>query len=354
MPDLNGQQVGPIGYGMMGLTWRPVPPSDEQAFAALRKALEVGANFWNGGEIYGPPGRNSLNLLERYFAKYPEDADRVVLSVKGIVGEPCAGAANGPPDNSPAEVRRSIEACLKDLGGRKKKIDIFEPARRDPKTPLAVTLRVMEEYVNKGLIGGIALSEVSAATIHEAVKITKIVAVEVELSMWSTDVLTNGVAAACAQYDIPLVAYAPLGRGVSHLPYLPRSIEKHIADPRKMLTGQFKSPEDIPEGDVRKGHPRFQPENFEINLQLVRQVQELAAKKGCTPAQLAIAWTRALSARSDMPVIIPIPGATTAERVEENTRLLQLTDHELEEINGTLANFQVRGTRYPAGVPVEG
>ncbi|KAB5531157.1 NADP-dependent oxidoreductase domain-containing protein [Coniochaeta sp. 2T2.1] len=313
MPDLNGRQVGPIGYGMMGLTWRPVPPSDEQAFAALRKALELGANFWNGGEIYGPPGRNSLNLLERYFAKYPEDADRVVLSVKGIVGEPCAGAANGPPDNSPAEVRRSIEACLKDLDGRKKKIDIFEPARRDPKTPLAVTLRVMEEYINKGLIGGIALSEVSAATIHEAVKITKIVAVE---------------------YDIPLVAYAPLGRG--------------------MLTGQFKSPEDIPEGDVRKGHPRFQPENFEINLQLVRQVQELAAKKGYTPAQLAIAWTRALSARSNMPVIIPIPGATTAERVAENTRLLQLTDHELEEINGTLANFEVRGTRYPAGVPVEG
>jgi pyridoxine 4-dehydrogenase len=182
----------------------------------MKAALNAGANFWNGGEIYRTPtGDNSATLLERYFAKYPEDADKVVLSIKGAVGDPAKGAH--APDGSPQEVSRSIETTLKQLGGRKK-IDLFEAARLDRKTPLAVTLGAIKEYVDKGLVGGISLSEVSAATIHAAVKIAKIVAVEVELSMWSTEVLTNGVAAACAQYNIPLIAYSPLGRGVSKTP----------------------------------------------------------------------------------------------------------------------------------------
>lgn len=185
----------------------------------MKAALDSGANFWNGGEFYGPPGANSMTVLEKYFARYPEDADKVVLSVKGCVGDPAKHAHK--PDGSPEEVRRSIDNVLRQMGGRKNKIEVFEAARRDKNTPLKVTFGAMQEYIDKGLVGGISLSEVSAATIHEAVKVAKIVAVEVELSMWSTDVLTNGVAAACAQYKIPLVAYSPLGRGVRLLPPSP-------------------------------------------------------------------------------------------------------------------------------------
>lgn len=164
----------------------------------MKAALANGCNFWNGGEFYGPPEANSLVLLEKYFTKYPEDADKVVLSVKG-------GLKNMHPDGSPENVRRSVEQCLKDLNG-KKSIDIFECARVDKDTPIETTLKTLDEFVKAGKIGGIALSEVGAATIQKAVKVTKIVAVEVELSLFSTDIFKNGVAAACAEHSIPIVA----------------------------------------------------------------------------------------------------------------------------------------------------
>jgi len=178
----------------------------------MRAALKNGCNFWNGGEFYGPPEYNSLVLLERYFEKYPEDADKVVLSIKGAVGP-----HGHQPDGSPEEIRRSVEGIIKQLNGRKK-LDVFECARRDPKTPLEVTFGVLQkEFIDTGKLGGISLSEVRAETIHEAAKITKVVAVEVELSLFSTEPLHNGVAAACAKYGIPLVAYSPMCRGVSCL-----------------------------------------------------------------------------------------------------------------------------------------
>jgi len=166
----------------------------------MRGALAAGCNFWNGGEFYGTPEFNSLTLLEKYFTKYPEDADKVVLSIKG-------GLAPGlSPDSSPENIRRSIDNCLKLLNG-KKSMDIFECARVDKKTPIETTMKVMaDEYVKTGKIGGIALSEVSAATIERAVKVTKIVAVEVELSLWSTDPLTDGIFEVCAKNNISVVA----------------------------------------------------------------------------------------------------------------------------------------------------
>ncbi|EFQ28862.1 aldo/keto reductase [Colletotrichum graminicola] len=326
MPQLNGQEVGQIGYGLMGLTWRPQPCSEEQAFEAMRAALKNGCNFWNGGEFYGTPEYNSSVLLERYFAKYPEDADKVVLSMKG-------GLRPGlRPDGSPEGIRRSLDNIIGQLKGRKK-VDIFECARRDKDTPLEVTFGVIQkEYIDTGKVGGICLSEVSAATIHEAVKHAKIVGVEVELSLFSTEILNNGVATACAQYGIPIIAYSPVGRG--------------------MLTGQIKTLDDIPQEDIRRHLPRFQPDTFSINIKLAEQVEELARKKGVTPAQLAIGWVMALSRRPGMPEIIPIPGATTAERVNENAKLVKLTDEEMSEIDATLAKFEVVGGRYPDGAPV--
>lgn len=194
-----------------GLTWRPKPCPQEQAFEAMRAALAAGCNFWNGGDFYGKPEYNSLVLLERYFAKYPEDADKVVLSVKGAVGP-----TGAKPDGSAEEINRSINGILKQLNGRKR-LDLFECARRDPNTPMEVTFGAMQKFIDEGKLGGISLSEVNAQTIHAAVKITKVAAVEVELSLFSTEVLENGVVAACAQYDIPLIAYSPIGRGVSRL-----------------------------------------------------------------------------------------------------------------------------------------
>ncbi|KAH8676169.1 aldo/keto reductase [Xylariales sp. PMI_506] len=328
MPRLVGKEVGPIGYGLMGLTWRAQPCSQEQAFAAMRAALKNGMNFWNGGEFYGTPEYNSLVLLERYFEKYPEDAEKVVLSIKG------AGGPHGStPDGSPEGIRRSLDTCIELLKGRKK-IDIFECGRRDPKTPLEVTFGVLEkEYIQTGKLGGISLSEVQASTVHEAAKITKIVACEVELSLWSPDVLDNGVAAACAQYDIPIVAYSPLGRGI--------------------LTGQIKSIEDIPEDRLIRKFPRFQPDTLPINLELAKQVQGIAEKKGCTPAQLAINWTRAVAKQAGTS-IIPIPGATTPERVDENAKLVELTDEELNELKDIVDKFEVAGNRYPDWIPHNG
>ncbi|KAI2472085.1 putative aldo/keto reductase [Annulohypoxylon bovei var. microspora] len=326
MPTLVGKEIGPTGYGLMGLTWREKTVPDEVAFEAMKAALDNGMNFWNGGEFYGPPERNSLVLLERYFAKYPEDADKVVLSIKGGVSP-----TGGVPDGSPENTRRTLDDSIAQLKGRKK-IDIFEFARRDQRVPMKTTFEIIEkEYVQTGKIGGISLSECRAETIHEAVKIVKVVGVEVELSLFSRHVLEDGVADACAQYDIPLVAYSPIGRG--------------------WLGGGIKTLDDVlPQ---LRSYPWFQPPNFEVNLELARQVEALAAEKGVTPAQLAIAWTKRLSTwRKGAPkTIIPIPGATTAARVKENSVIVEISDDEMRLIDATLAKFPPSGNRYPDHVP---
>jgi len=312
----------------MGLTWRPTPTPDEQAFKAMKASLAAGCNFWNAGEFYGTESYNSLHLLNKYFTKYPEDADKVVLSIKGVLKDM-------HPDGSPENVKRSVENCLKILDG-KKNIDIFEPARVDKNVPFEVTLKALEEYVKAGKIGGISLSEVGAATIQKAVKVTKIVAIEVELSLWSLDILNNGVAKAAAEHNIPIVAYSPIGRG--------------------MLTGEITKPEDIPEGDFRKMLPRFNKDNFNHNLELVSELHKIATQKGCTPAQLAINWVKQLSKKDGNPEIIPIPGATKEDRVLENAKEIAFSGDELAEIDSILKRFEVKGDRYggPAKAHMEG
>jgi pyridoxine 4-dehydrogenase len=180
----------------------------------MKTALSLGANFWNGGEFYGTPEYNSLHLLNQYFTKYPEDADKVVISIKG-------GAKPGDlhPDGSRENVRRSIDECLKLLDG-KKSLDIFECARVDPNTPIEETIGYIAEYVNEGKLGGISLSEVSAKSIRRAHAVHPISAVEVEISLWATEPLEDGengepgIAKTCAELGIPVIAYSPLGRGL--------------------------------------------------------------------------------------------------------------------------------------------
>ena len=343
MGSIVNKKVGPIGYGLMGsllssphleltasclipsslgLTWRPTPAPEEQAFKTMRAALRSGANCWNGGELYGTPDYNSLHLLHRYFAKYPEDAEKVVLNIKGAI-------KNMQPDCSPEGVRTSVENCLKELGG-KKTLDIFECARVDPKVPIETSISALATFVKDGKIKGIGLSEVRAETIKRAHKVHPIAAVEVELSLWATEGLTNGVVDTCAELGIPILAYSPIGRG--------------------FLTGQIKSLNDIPEDDFRRHLPRFQPENFSKNLDLVYELEKLAKKKACTPAQLAIGWVMSLSQTEGRGVIIPIPGATTEERVLENAKAIRLSKDDLEEIREILDKAVIVGGRY--GGPV--
>ena len=289
----------------------------------MKAALDTGANFWNGGEFYGTPEYNSLHLLNRYFTKYPEDAEKVVLSIKGGIG------ANMRPDGSEEGVRRSVDNCIKLLGGRKT-LDIFECARVDPNTPIETTIAALAACVKEGKIKGISLSEVRAETIRRAHKVHPICGVEVEFSLWATDILSNGIAATCAELGIPIVAYSPLGRG--------------------FLTGDIKSFGDLPDGDMRKMLPRFQPDVFSKNLELVTELEKVAKKKGCKPGQLAMAWVKSFDGKPGMPTVIPIPGATTEERVVENSKDVTLTKEDLEEIDGILSKTVVIGDRYPGAL----
>ncbi|KAK0618126.1 NADP-dependent oxidoreductase domain-containing protein [Bombardia bombarda] len=316
---IQGKTVGNIGFGLMGLTWRPTKLSDDEIFSVIKAALAAGCNYLNGGEFYGLLDYNSLTILNKYYERYPEDVDKILLNVKGCIGENFS--VNCLPDGVRASVENSV--CL--IGG-KGRIDQFEPARKDPKVEIETTIEAFNEHVKAGNIGGVALSEVSAQTIRRAAKVGNITAVEVELSLWNTEPLENGVAQACAELDIPIIAYSPLGKG--------------------MLTGQVKSFHDIPEGDFRRMLPRFQPDVFATNLRLVSEVEKLAERKGCTAAQIAINWILAVSRRPGMPTIVPIPGASTVERVKENAVEVELTEDDMAEIERLLKEFAPVGDRY--------
>jgi len=267
-------------------------------------------------------GPNSLSLLNKYLSKNPEDASKIFLSIKGGMLPPGHNL-----DCSPAGVRQSVENSIRQLPVHVKKIDLFECCRVDPKTDIETTIGTLGELVKEGKIGGIGLSEVKAETVRRAAKVHQIAAVEVELSMWETSCITNGVAKACADLGIPLIAYSPLGRGI--------------------LTGQIRKHDDIPEDDMRRHFPRFSKDNFPLNMKIVEKVEVLAKKKGVTAGQLALAWITALSGRDGLPTIIPIPGATTESRVSENTKNVTLSDAEFKEIDDLVKSVSPVGNRYP-------
>lgn len=286
----------------------------------MKAALDSGANFWNAGELNGTSEANSLHLLNRYFTKYPEDADKVVISVKG-------GTVPGKlmVDNSAKNIRRSIDECLRVLDG-KKFLDIFEPARQDPKVPLEETMGTMAQYVKEGKLGGIGLSEVDPTQIKTSASMHPIAAVEVEMSLHCPDIISNGVASTCGELGIPIVAYSPLGHG-----YLTNSITKLS---------------DLSPTDIRLHHGQFQPGNFEKNVERANEVRKLAKAKGCSPAQVALAWVRSYSGKSGYGTIIPIPGSTTKERVIENSKPVDLSESELKEIEDVMLKTSMAGTRF--------
>lgn len=305
MATILGQQVGPIGYGLMGLTWRADPPSRIESFNLMNTALRCGANFFNGGDFYGNQNRNSLHLLHDYFTEYPNAASKILLSIK-------SGFKPGThqPDGSEANLRMAVDECNRVLGD-KKRVDIFECARVDPSRPIEDVIRVLGQLVDEGKIGGIGLSEVKAETIRRANKVYSISVVEVELSLWTTDILRNGIAETCAELGIPIVAYAPLSRGA--------------------LTGQVPvKNEDLP--PHRRSFPKFQDDVLQVNARLSQEVERLAKRKECKPSQIALAWIKKLSGRHGLGIIIPIPGAEKEEWVRENCASIALTDEEMLEI----------------------
>ncbi|KAJ1548941.1 Pyridoxine 4-dehydrogenase, partial [Cladochytrium tenue] len=336
--------VGAVGFGLMGLTTArdggdPVP--DEQAFAVLRAALARGANFWNSAEFYGRPDpAANLRLLARYFRRYPEDAGRVVLSVKGAMV--LEGGFPARPDGSPDAVRRSIRNVLALLEGTKA-VDIFECARVDPSVPVEDTVAAIAEFVRSGAVRGMGLSEASAATIRRAHAVHPVAAVELEVSLASRDIWdasaggTASIADTCAELGIPIVAYSPLARG--------------------LLTGRWTSSADVPPL-MKLVSPRFEPANFERNAALVAALAAFATtKKQCTLPTLAISWLLAVgdgrraergngSESKLRPVILALPGATTVERLEGNMKIVDLTEDDLSEIEAICAQHKVAGERY--------
>ncbi|KAI1205323.1 Aldo/keto reductase [Annulohypoxylon truncatum] len=307
-----GKEVGPVGFGLLGMTKPWAPVEYPVAIKVMKAALEQGANLWNGGIHYGTPEANSLHLLKYYFEQYPEDASKVVISIKG-----CFTFDNGP-DGSPEGIRAAVEEAVRVLGGTKT-IDVFELARVDPKVPIETSVKAMAELVKEGKIGGIGLSEVSATTIRKVQAIHPISAVEIEMSLFTPDPLRNGISDTCHELGIPMVAYTPVGRG--------------------LLTGAFRTHDDLPKDGFWRTLPRFQPEAFDQNIKLVQAVEQIAKRKGVTTGQVAIGWVVAVGA-------IPIPGTTRLERAIENTKAASLTDEDLAEIQKIIDTLPICGERY--------
>ncbi|KAI9041612.1 aldo/keto reductase family protein [Aspergillus affinis] len=322
MPSIVGKEISLDGLGLMRLTWPGFVTPEDQALKTLKTALTAGANIWNAADFYGTPSYNSLHLVNRYFSVYPEDADKVVLMVKTGIKD----MRTVSMDCSREGLRGFLDNALRVLDG-KKSIDVFGPARIDPNVPVEESVKALEEMRTEGSIGGIQLSEVRADTIRRAASVAKIDMVEAEVNIWSQEVFENGVAKTCAELGVVLVAHTPLGAG--------------------LLTGTVKSAEDVPGVYIERGFPRFLPENIAKNVRSAEEIKKLAQEKGCTAAQLALSWVKSHNGRPGMPVIVPVVGARSEERVLENVKTLDLSDDDFKKIASILEEFPVVGKRFP-------
>jgi aryl-alcohol dehydrogenase-like predicted oxidoreductase len=308
--------VSALGLGCMGMTWAYGPTDEAESLRVLRRYVELGGNFLDTAEIYGPYANEQL--LGRFLRETSRESVVVATKFGFKIDE---ANQTRTPDSTPANVKRACDASLERLGIEV--IDLFYQHRVDPKVPIEETVGAMAELVSVGKVRALGLSEAGPETLRRAAKVHPIAALQSEYSLWTRDVETNGVLATCRELGIAFVPYSPLGRG--------------------FLTGAIQKVSDLDPTDWRRTNPRFAKEAFQANLGLAEIVKDLAGKKGCSPAQFALAWV--LAQGND---VIPIPGTKRLRYLEDNMGALavQLTQLDSKETEARFQKVTVAGDRY--------